>query len=210
MEKVAAVSEVFNVDCMEAMKSYPDKYFELAVVDPPYGRNALDGSKTTKKFGINRSDNWDCHRPLNTYFIELKRVSKNQIVWGGNYFINDLHDTKCMIVMDKSNIPDDFITMSPIELAWTSFDFPGKIFRCSTNTGNKIHPTQKPIALYKWLLTNYANPGDKILDTHMGSQSSRIAAYDMGFDYTGFEIDSDYFKAGCERFERFKAQLKIF
>ena len=200
---------LYNKDCMEAMKDMANNQYDLAIVDPPYGSNALDGSKISKKFNINRSDNWDCYRPKKEYFKELFRVSVNQIIWGGNYFINDLKDTKCFIVLDKSNIPDNFKTMSPVELAWTSFSKPSKIFRTSTNTGNKIHPTQKPIVLYEWLLINYAKEGDKILDTHLGSGSIAIACHNLGYDLDAYEIDKEYYEATMKRFNNHTAQLRL-
>ena len=202
--------KITNEDNMELMARYSDNYFDLSIVDPPYGSNALDGSKISKKFKINRSKNWDCYRPKKSYFNELFRISKNQIIWGGNYFINDLNDTKCCIVLDKSNIPDKFKTMSPIELAWTSFNKPSKIFRTSTNTGNKIHPTQKPIKLYEWLLINYAKEGDKILDTHLGSGSIAIACHNLGYNLTACELDKDYYNAAIKRIEQHKAQQRLF
>ena len=198
------------MDCMEFMKDKPDNYYDLAIVDPPYGRNALDGSKTALKYGIDRSKNWDCHRPTPTYFKEILRASINIIIFGGNYFISDLDDTKCMIVIDKSNIPDSFRTMSPVEIAWTSFDKPSSIFRVNTNTGQKIHPTQKPVALYRWLLTNYAKPNDKILDTHGGSFSSAIACHMEGFDLDICELDGDYFNDAVKRFKLNTIQEKLF
>jgi site-specific DNA-methyltransferase (adenine-specific) len=208
---------------MEFMKGLPDKFFDLAVVDPPYGIGAAKfGSygAAKKKFTTYEKKNWDSAIPPTEYFIELFRVSKNQIIWGGHYF--GIGHCEKWIIWDKI-IPDgcDF---GEYELAWTSDFAKGKIFRLTSswnNGGNtkdisrlqkprRIHPTQKPVRLYKWLLTNYANPGDKIFDSHMGSQSSRIAAYDLGFDYWGCEIDRDYFDAGCKRFEQYKSQLKIF
>jgi site-specific DNA-methyltransferase (adenine-specific) len=193
--------KLIHGDSLQALKGYSDNHFDVAIVDPPYGSNALDGSKTAKKYGINRTDNWDCYRPTNKYFEELKRVSRNQIIWGGNYFINDLEDTKCMIILDKSNIPDSFITMSPVELAWTSFNKPSKIYRTTTNTGNKIHPTQKPIDLYKFCLEHFTNEGDLILDTHLGSASIAIACHYMKRKLIGYEIDKEYYDAACKRFK---------
>jgi site-specific DNA-methyltransferase (adenine-specific) len=212
-------SEVFNMDCMEGMAKYPDKYFELAIVDPPYGINI-----TTDKIGSNKKaktknyikKNWDKNYPNDLYFYELIRISKNQIVWGANHFISKIpYDSSCWIVWDKDNSAD----FADCELAWTSFKSAVRKFKfrwngmLQENMKNKeirIHPTQKPVALYKWLLTNYAKQGDKILDTHLGSGSSRIAAYDLGFDFTGFELDKDYFDAQEKRFNDFKAQLKLF
>ena len=202
-------SEVFNTDCVEAMKAYADNHFELAIVDPPYGENALDGSLTPKKYGINRNNNWDCYKPNKIYFDELMRISKNQIIWGGNYFISYLKDTKCFIIWDKK-IPEEMYNYAMCEMAWTSFEKkPAKIFSKIAAQPNRIHPTQKPVALYRWLLQNYAKPNDKILDTHLGSGSSRIAAYMEGFDFTGFEIDKDYFNSSVKRFKEYKLQTKL-
>ena len=203
-------TNVYNIDCMKGMVEYPDKYFDLAIVDPPYGigNKLVDGGGTRKaKFDNNRNSvKWD-QLPKKEYFIELFRVSKNQVIWGSNYF--NLPTTRCNIIWDKIQ---DF-TGSDFELAWTSFDKASKAFRMSRveaySTG-KIHPTQKPIALYKWLLDKYAKEGDKILDTHIGSGSSRIAAYDYGFDFIGFELDKDYFEAQEKRFNNHKQQLKLF
>ena len=201
---------LYNEDCLQAMRRMETDQYDLAIVDPPYGNNALNGSNFSKKYGINRKQNWDCYRPNKEYFIELLRVSKNQVIWGGNYFITDLLDTKCLLVFDKSNIPDNFFSMSPIETAWTSFNKPSKIFRASTNTGNKIHPTQKPVALYTWILNNYAKEGDKILDTHLGSGSIAIACHDMGFSLDGYELDTDYYESACKRLKEHQRQLKLF
>lgn len=211
---------------MEAMKSFPDKYFELAVVDPPYGigesgdKNHTRGGKT--KFGgkmakagsFVKSKNYKAFSGGDKYpmpiefFAELRRVSKNQIVWGANHFISRLpYDSPAWVVWDKMNGENDF---ADCELAWTSFPsavrkfewkWNGMLQQDMANKETRIHPTQKPIALYKWLLTNYAKPGDKILDTHLGSGSSRIAAYDMGFDFWGYELDADYFAAMEARFQ---------
>lgn len=199
---------MLNLDCMDYMKNCKDNEFDLAIVDPPYGRNSLDGTKTAK-YGIKRNDNWDLNRPDKNYFNELFRISKNQIIWGGNYFISELYDTKCVIIMDKSNIPDTFKTMSPIELAWTSFNKPSKIFRVNTNTKNRIHPTQKPVKLYDWLLNNYSNPGDKIIDTHGGSGSSAIACHFLDLDMVWIELDQNYYKSACQRFVQETAQAMI-
>ena len=201
------ISNVFNRDCMEAMREFPDKYFELAIVDPPYGIDlanmnmGVGNSKKASKAKNRKwtSKDWDKHSPGNEYFSELFRVSKSQIIWGGNYF--DLPATKNYIIWDKE-MPEG-LSFAACEMAWTSFEMAPKMFRYSAylDKNSKFHPTQKPIALYKWLLTNYAKPGDKILDTHLGSGSSRIAAYDMGFDFWGYEIDSDYFGDHEKRFQ---------
>lgn len=207
---------------MEAMAKFPDKFFELAIVDPPYGisesrrksyhKNALT-KYTAKK--------WDKSIPEQSFFNELFRVSKNQIIWGGNYF--NLPPMPKWIVWDKGQ--PEGIDQSMFELAWSSMkNVQSKIFRRpisldkNTVSNNKylaqqhirIHPTQKPIALYKWLLQNYAKPGDKILDTHLGSGSSRIAAWDMGFDFWGYELDADYFEAMEKRFKTHISKPTLF
>ena len=200
------ISKVTNEDCMEGMARYPDKYFDLAIVDPPYGlgkkiySGGTKGCKFQTLFGENK---WDNDTPKQEYFDELFRVSKNQIIWGGNYF--DLPPTRTIICWDKLKGDNNF---SMWEMAWTSFDEPAKIYRKSS-MGDRIHPTQKPIDLYKWLLGKYAKQGDKILDTHLGSGSSRIAAYEMGFDFTAFELDTEYFEAQEKRYKAHIAQLKL-
>jgi len=199
-------SEVFNMDCVEAMKSYPDNYFELAIVDPPYGIGEKFKGGKSGKMNFNEIVNKDWDKvPSNEYFAELQRVSKNQIIWGGNYF--NLPPTRCFIVWDKI-ISEDF-SLAMAELAWTSFDKLAKIYKLQTPKNGKIHPTQKPIALYRWLLQNYAKQGDKILDTHLGSGSSRIAADMEGYDFTGYELDKDYFEASVKRFNDYKQQIKL-
>jgi site-specific DNA-methyltransferase (adenine-specific) len=214
-------SIVYNEDCLSGMKRFPDKYFDLAVVDPPYGINiAASGSIGRDKF---TPKNWDEKIPDNEYFIELQRVSKNQIVWGGNYFPY-LWNNGCkgFICWNKLNHHDN---RADVELAWTSFNKLAKYFeymwdgnRYGTK-GNiqgvgkptiRIHPTQKPVALYDWIFHNYAKPEDKILDTHLGSGSSRIAAFKNGLDFTGFELDKEYFEAAEKRFKVFKSQLTLF
>lgn len=186
----------------------PDKAFQLAIVDPPYGIGDRFKGGATGKMNFNEIVNkaWDT-APSADYFKELFRVSENQIIWGGNYF--DLPPTRCFITWDKG-ISEDF-SLAMAELAWTSFDKLAKIFRlCVPKDGLKIHPTQKPVALYEWLLTHYAHPGDRILDTHLGSGSSRIAAYNLGFDFVGCEIDKDYFDAQERRFADHTAQQNLF
>lgn len=193
---------------MEGMKCFPDKFFELAIVDPPYGlpKDAVHGRGKLKDRILNNGDveRWD-KKPLPEYFAELFRVSKSQIIWGGNYF--DLPPTRGIICWDKIQPWENF---SQWEMAWTSFEKPASLFRFDNRTTDKIHPTQKPIALYKWLLTNYAKKGDKILDTHVGSASSLIACYELGFDYVGFELDKEYFDKANERLELVKKQITIF
>jgi site-specific DNA-methyltransferase (adenine-specific) len=192
---------------MEGMKQFPDKYFELAIVDPPYGlpKDSTHGRGKLKNRILNNGslELWD-KQPSPEYFNELRRVSVNQIIWGGNYF--DLPPTRGIICWDKCQPWKNF---SQWEMAWTSFNKPAALFKFDNRTKDKIHPTQKPVALYKWLLKNYAKPGDKILDTHVGSASSLIACYDMGFEYIGFEIDKDYYEAAQERM-RMHMQQTIF
>lgn len=200
-EEKVPISEVFNNDCMEGMKRYPDKFFDLAVVDVPYGINRGEkfGGKNWKK---HVKKDWDIKTPDEKYFDELFRVSKNQIIWGANYLTQFIPASMGWIVWDKGQD----LTMSDGELAYSSFDRALRIVefnRCYISEhGGNIHPTQKPVKLYKWVFENYAKPGDKILDTHMGSQSSRIAAYKLGFDYWGWEIDKEYFDQGNERFKK--------
>ena len=198
------------MDCVEAMKGYPDNYFELAIVDPPYGlgKRTTDGGtkrNTQTKFMQDiRRTNWDDNVPTDDYWKELFRVSKNQIVWGGNYFGLPAH--RCFIVWDKMTyVP----TMSQVEQAWTSFDSPARLKKINSNNPKRLHPTQKPVALYRWLLQNYAKPGDKILDTHLGSGSSRIAADMEGYNFTGYKLDKDYFEASVKRFNDYKQQIKL-
>jgi site-specific DNA-methyltransferase (adenine-specific) len=205
-------SEVFNTDCVEAMKAYPDNYFELAIVDPPYGINVnmnMGARKGEKR--KHTSKDWDKKSPNKEYFVELFRISKNQIIWGANNFIDNLTNKTGWIFWDK--VITGNVSFSDGELAWTSFDCALKKISISIQINylkeNRIHPTQKPIALYRWLLKNYANPHDKILDTHLGSGSSRIAADMEGFDFTGFELDTDYFNASCKRFNEYKLQTKL-
>jgi len=199
---------VLNIDCMDFMKTMPDKFFDLAIVDPPYGLgdSVVNSGGRFKRYE-NKNGNWDKEIPTKEYFDELFRVSNNQIIWGGNYF--PLPPNKCFLIWDKGQ-PEN-ISFAMAEYAWTSFNEVAQIYKVRTQgQEQRFHPTQKPIYLYKWLLKNYAKEGDKIFDSHMGSQSSRIAAYDMGFDYYGCELDKDYFDAGNKRFEQFKSQLKIF
>ena len=201
----------YNMDCMEAMRDMPDKAFELAIVDPPYGiiesggqTGGHNGFFADRAYKNGIISSWD-KKPGNEYFKALFKISKNQIIWGGNYF--DLPPTRCFVVWDKVQPWDTF---SACEYAWTSFSLPAKLFKFDNRTGGKIHPTQKPVALYEWLLTHYAKQGDKILDTHLGSGSSRIACYNLGFDFVGCEIDKDYFDAQERRFAAHTAQTSLF
>ena len=208
------VSEVYNIDCMEFMSTCKDKQFDLAIVDPPYGIGANKMTLGNGKRIINRgSADWDLTIPSFDYWKELIRISKHRIVWGGNYMTDFLMPSRGWVVWDKGTGDNDY---ADGELAWTSFDKVLKIFKYSwvganaKNESNRIHPTEKPVQLYKWLLKNYAKEGDKILDTHLGSGSSRIACYDGGFDFWGCEIDKEYFDASVKRFEIFKSQGKLF
>jgi site-specific DNA-methyltransferase (adenine-specific) len=213
------ISTVECCDCMDFMAKFPDKYFELAIVDPPYGIGAGGKSFINRNTANKRAESfykdndWDKIRPSKEYFAELERVSKNQIIWGANYFTDLLKPSRCFIVWDKKTGDNSY---ADCELALTSFDANAKIFvklwlgAHAQDTDGRIHPTQKPVALYVWLLQNYAKLGDKILDTHMGSQSSRIAAHRMGFDFWGCEIDPEYFADGCKRFEKETRQLALF
>ncbi len=221
-----------NIDCLEYMKTCKDKQFNLAIVDPPYGIGADNFSNGTKgswkstavkskknrlnsgggKLKNRKLNNSDCSwdfPPTKEYFDELFRISENQIIWGGNYF--DLPPTRCIIFWDKLQPWENF---SQFELAWTSFDKPAKKFAFSTRGGAnsevKIHPTQKPVALYKWILSNFAKEGDTIFDSHLGSGSSRIAAYDLGFEFVGCEISKDYFDLQEKRFKEHCCQLELF
>lgn len=205
-----AESIVYNEDCMVGMARYPDKYFDLAIVDPPYGIgvNKEKPHNGWKDWGIKE---WDNEPPNKEYFSEINRISKNQIIWGANHFIDLLPKRfPCFLIWDKGQ--RDF-SLADGEMAWTSFDSSAKFYTYSRGKAlqeGKIHPTQKPVALYDWIIKNYAKPGDKIIDTHVGSGSSRIAAFKAGLDYTGFEIDKDYFEAAEKRFKIFKSQLTMF
>ena len=207
--------ELLNCDCMEYMKGCADNSFDLAIVDPPYGKKPTrnsDGAGVCKRTFGRGSDKWDV-RPDAEYFIEIFRVSKNQIIWGGNYFIDFLRPTNSFIVWDKEK---DLPVFADCELAWTSFTSVARIFKYKwhgmiqgdmQNKEKRIHPTQKPRALYDWLLLNYAKPDHRILDTHLGSGSSAIAAHYFGCDFVGMEIDKDYYDAACERFDRETRQI---
>ena len=213
--------ELLNCDCMEYMATVPDKYFDLAIVDPPYG---IDDKLYRSSYGKNNKgalalyskNRWDI-APSKEYFEELKRVSKHQIVWGGNYFTNLLSPNRCWICWNKDNPATNF---SSVELAWTSFDaLPNYYYyawgglsdgiKGRNKKEKSIHPTQKPIALYEWLLTNYAKKGQRVLDTHLGSGSSAIAAHYFGVDFVGCELDKDYFEAAKARFDMATKQLAM-
>ena len=213
------LNQIILADCMDIMRDIPDKYFELAIVDPPYGIN-LVGKNVIK----NKSDSdnifnteWDSCAPDEKYFTELKRISVNQIIWGGNYFLDMLGYCKAPIIWDKLNGDSLY---ADGEMAWTSNGLPKNLriwkhqwcgaFKASERGGIKIHPTQKPVALYRWLLQNYAKPGDKIIDTHSGSGSCAIACHIEKHDFLAIEKDPDYHAASVKRLEEVRAQGVLF
>lgn len=197
---------LYHGDCMEYLRSMPDKAFDIAVVDPPYQlpKDSSNGRGKLRNRVFNKGHivDWDI-APQQEYFDELFRVSENQIIWGGNYF--KLPPSRGIICWDKCQPWENF---SQFELAWTSFCKPAALFRYDNRRGGKIHPTQKPVALYKWIYNKYAN-GGKILDTHLGSGSSAIAAYDLGLEFVGMEIDETYYNAAVERLKKHAAQGKL-
>jgi site-specific DNA-methyltransferase (adenine-specific) len=215
--------QLFNMDCMEAMAKMPDKAFDLAIVDVPYGIDAASDVRGNTQYGnakaISKSygaKDWDKSKPTGDYFKELFRVSENQIIWGANH-LGDMPPSPCWVVWDKDNGDNGY---ADCELAWASFSSAVRKIKYTwhgmiqqhmgKNKEIRIHPTQKPVSLYKWLLQNYAKQGNKILDTHLGSGSIAIACWDMGFDLTGYEIDTDYFNDAVARLERHKAQGQLF
>lgn len=197
----------YNEDCMEVMRRYPDKYFDLAVVDPPYG---IDAGKMTMGNGVHqfqKGKDWDNSIPSAEYFRELFRVSKRQIIWGGNYFTEHLPPSRSWLVWDKKN-PN--LSFAEGELAWVSDGDGLRIFSYYVmKQGTKFHPTQKPIDLYRWIYGKYSKPGFKILDTHLGSGTNRRAAYDFGLDFVGCEIDKEYFDKQEQMFEEHTSQLRM-
>ena len=206
--------ELLNIDCMEYMATQPDNAFDLAIVDPPYGIDAANmtmGKGSGNDTGAHKKRDWDKRIPPAAYFDELRRVSTNQIIWGGNYFLDHLGNTRCMLMWDKKDYNSDF---ADGELAWTSFDMNTKIFQrarsAQGDSNGKIHPTQKPVKLYDWLLANYAFKDARVIDTHLGSGSSAIAAHYFGCDFVGCELDEDYYKAAKERFNLATSQGALF
>lgn len=205
---------LINDDCMNIMPDYADDYFDLAIVDVPYGISDLTGLETSNHRGMNKTrvfgtlsdkfKEWD-KAPTKEYFDELFRVSKNQIIWGGNYF--DLPPYRCVVVWDKCQPISKF---SAVEIAWTSFNKPASMYKYDNRTGGKIHPTQKPRQLYSWLLETYAEPSDKVLDTHLGSGSIAIACHYFGIkEFVGIEIDKEYFDNAKTRIEKETRQIKL-
>ena len=218
LSDVPIQSDVYLMDCMELMKQYPDNYFDLAVVDPPYGIGATvtigKGDKRSGRQAQNKwgDKTWDNERPELEYFLELFRVSKNQIISGGNYFADLLPATRCWLVWDKLQR----VNQADAELMWTSFFSSVRVynFHCSKLQGflnpNRFHPTEKPIGLYEWIFKNYATEGMKILDTHLGSGSSRIAANKAKLNFVGCEIDKEYFDKANKRYNDFISQTRLF
>nr|DAP01884.1 MAG TPA: adenine specific DNA methyltransferase [Caudoviricetes sp.] len=209
--RIVLESITYNMDCMEYMKSLPDKVFDLAVVDPQYGISVSNniGRRKGDKHSAYKKIEWDDSPPPPEYFEQLIRVSKNQIIFGANHFVELIPNANspCWILWDKGFSED--VSFASFEMAWTSFKSPSKRVALSSAQKGRIHPTQKPVALYAWIFSRYANQGDKILDTHLGSGSSRIAAYDAGLDFVGCEIDPDYFDLEEQRFERHTAQVRF-
>ena len=201
--KITDKITITNEDNMELMARYPDKYFDLAIVDPPYGigisSNPVRQKHTKKK--------WDNSIPNQEYFNELFRVSKNQIIWGGNYF--NLPPSQGFFIWDKKQ-PHDF-SLAMCEMAWSSIQKPAKMWSLSIHKEQgKIHPTQKPVELYKWILENNAKEGNKILDTHLGSGSIAIACHDYGFELTACELDQEYYEKAVERIKNHVSQMTLF
>lgn len=214
------LDRLYNMDCMIGMKEFPDNFFDIAIVDPPYGINVthkgeIGGSVLANTTRFNKKT-WDITPPRPEYFAELFRVSRHQIIWGANHFISRIPlDSPCWLVWDKQNGKTDF---ADCELAWTSFSSATRLFRFTwsgfrqgdmKNKEVRIHPTQKPVRLYEWILSLFARPGFKIIDTHVGSASSLIACHNAGLNYVGFEIDEEYYHQAGRRLDDVKAQLKF-
>jgi len=211
--------ELLNTDCMEYMATVPDNEFDLAIVDPPYGLGEHEGKVSRNRFSSVEylKKGWDTVPPEVEYFQELQRVSKNQIIWGANHFMQNIAlGSSCWIVWDKENGDSHF---ADCEMAYTNFKTAVRIFRYRwagmlqgdmKNKESRIHPTQKPVKLYDWLLSNYAEKGQRILDTHLGSGSSAIAAHYFGCDFVGCELDEDYYKAATDRFDQATRQEAMF
>lgn len=210
------LNRLYNADCIEAMKSIPDKFFQLAVTDPPYGIG-IDGQKQSinKNPKHNRKEHaqktWDRGIPAESYFRELERISENQIIWGGNYFVEHLRaGHKGWIIWDKGQRG---LTMSDCEIAYTSFDCPTRIVtinRAELLKDGTFHPTQKPVKLYEWILANYAKQGDRIIDTHAGSTASCVACHRLRLEWLAFEIDTEYYMKADARIRAEQAQLSVF
>jgi site-specific DNA-methyltransferase (adenine-specific) len=203
--------QITNEDNMALMARYPDGYFDLAIVDPPYGINiniSMGRRKGDKKSNYHKFAGNDSSIPTKNYFEELFRISKNQIIWGGNYMTDFLLPSSCWLLWDKGFSED--VTFAQFEMAWTSFNSSAKKYDKNSNQINRIHPTQKPIDLYKWILEKYAKQGDKILDTHLGSGSIAIACHDYDFELTACELDKEYYDNAIKRIKNHMAQQKLF
>ena len=198
---------IYNGDCMDLLRQTPDKYYDLAIVDPPYGIGVnqmnMGGRNTVKP----TTKDWDNRIPDDEYFKELFRITRNQIIWGGNYF--KLPPSRCFVVWDKGEMMYGR-SFAECEYAWVSMDKSARIYKLNPTQLERFHPTQKPVQLYKWLLHNYAKEGDTILDTHFGSLSIGIACHDMGFELTAIELDEDYYEAGKKRLINHQRQLNLF
>jgi site-specific DNA-methyltransferase (adenine-specific) len=201
---------ITNEDNMKLMARYPNNHFDLAIVDPPYGimDKIISGGETNRKIKIHKGlEKFNDVVPNEKYFLELQRVSKNQIIWGGNYFVEHLSHSRGWIVWDKKIA--EGMSFAMCELAFTSFNKNAKIFR--KVTGVKVfHPTEKPVSLYEWLLMNYAKEGDQILDTHGGSMSIALACHNLNFDLTLCELDTEYYEAGLKRLKQHQKQIRLF
>ena len=203
--------EITNEDNMELMARFPDNYFDLAIVDPPYGINiniSIGRRKGDKKSDYHKFAGGDSAIPNADYFKELFRVSKNQIIWGGNYMTDHLKPSPCWLLWDKGF--SEHVTFAQFEMAWTSFKSSAKKYDKHPSQINRIHPTQKPVKLYEWILMNYAKEGDKIFDSHLGSGSIAIACHNLGFDLTACELDKDYFESAMKRLDQHRRQLTFF
>lgn len=209
--KVTDKITITNEDCMDLLKRTPDKFYDLAICDPTYGIGiniSMGRRKGNKKSNYHKFAGEDNSIPSADYFKELKRVSKNQIIWGGNYMTDFLPTSPCWLLWDKGFSED--VTFAQFEMAWTSFTSSAKKFDKHPSQQNRIHPTQKPVALYKWLLNKYAKQGDKILDTHLGSGSIAIACHDYGYELTACELDKEYYDKAIQRIKNHVSQLKLF
>ena len=202
------INKIHNQDCLEAMKLMQDNEFDLAIVDPPYGLERFKkGGSVVNKYG-DENKHWNNIKPKKEYFTELFRISKKQIIWGANNF--NLPTSEYFVIWQKGNALDFSFAM--VEMAWTNIKKPAKLFKHLhvQNKDKRIHPTQKPVALYEWLLMNYSKNGDKILDTHLGSGSIAIACHNLGYDLTGYELDKEYYDNAIKRIKNHQAQTRIF
>ena len=203
--------KISNECNMELMSRYEDNHFDLAIVDPPYGINinvSMGRRKGDKKSDYHKFAGNDSSIPSSKYFQELKRVSKNQIIWGGNYMTEHLSPSSCWLLWDKGFSED--VTFAQFEMAWTSFKTSAKKYDKHPNQLNRIHPTQKPTSLYEWIIMRYAKEGDKILDTHLGSGSIAIACHNLKFELTACELDKEYYDSAMKRIKRHQQQIQMF